>query len=106
MTRAIVAAAVFSACAATAAAQETKPADPGPLQLTAQQDHGLMMEALNITTLRRGAERHESQGAERRQLRRVKGQPLSEPARRARPEEWGEGDDCRGLVDQATSGDR
>jgi hypothetical protein len=56
MPRAIVAAAVFSAFAASAAAQETKPADPAPLQLTAQQDHGLMMKALNITTLRRGAD--------------------------------------------------
>jgi hypothetical protein len=37
------------------AAQETKPTDPAPLQLTAQQDHKLMMEALGIKSLREGA---------------------------------------------------
>ena len=34
--------------AAPASAQEAKPADPAPLNLTAQQDHKLMMEALKI----------------------------------------------------------
>ncbi len=53
MRRAIVAAAVFSTFAVSAAAQETKPADPAPLQLTDQQDHALMMKALNIKLLRR-----------------------------------------------------
>ena len=38
-----------------AAAQDAKPADPAPLQLTAQQDHKLMMEALKIKSLRPGA---------------------------------------------------
>jgi hypothetical protein len=56
MPRAIVAAAVFSAFVTLAAAQETKPADPAPLQLTRQQDHALMMKALNITSLRPGAD--------------------------------------------------
>ena len=57
MPRAIVAAAVFSVFASSAAAQETKPADPAALpQLTAQQDHGLMMKALKITSLRPGAD--------------------------------------------------
>ncbi len=55
MRRAIVAAAVFSTFAVSAAAQETKPADPAPLQLTDQQDHALMMKALNIKLLRPGA---------------------------------------------------
>ena len=55
MPRAVVAAAVFSAFAASAAAQETKPADPAPLPLTTQQDHKLMMEALKISSLRPGA---------------------------------------------------
>jgi hypothetical protein len=36
-------------------AQDTKSTDPAPLQLTAQQDHKLMMEALGIKTLREGA---------------------------------------------------
>ncbi len=36
-------------------AQETKPAEPAPLDLTAQQDHKLMMEALKIESLRPGA---------------------------------------------------
>ena len=39
-----------------ASAQDTKPGDPAPLQLTAQQDHKLMMEALKIGSLRRGAD--------------------------------------------------
>jgi hypothetical protein len=56
MPRAIVVAAVFAAFAVTVAAQETKPADPAPLQLTAQQDHKLMMQALKISALRPGAD--------------------------------------------------
>ena len=40
---------------APAAAQDAKPAEPVPLQLTARQDHKLMMEALGITSLREGA---------------------------------------------------
>jgi hypothetical protein len=55
MPRAIVAVLVLSAFVASATAQETKPADPAPLQLTAQQDHSLMMKALNIGILRPGA---------------------------------------------------
>ena len=46
MPRAILAAALLSTLAVPAAAQDAKPADPAPLQLTAQQDHKLMMEAL------------------------------------------------------------
>ncbi len=41
--------------AVPAFAQDTKPAEPVPLQLTAQQDHKLMMEALGIKSLREGA---------------------------------------------------
>ena len=41
--------------AAPASAQESKQADPAPLNLTAQQDHKLMMEALKIDRLRPGA---------------------------------------------------
>ena len=37
------------------AAQESKSADPAPLKLTAAQDHKLMMEALGIKSLRKGA---------------------------------------------------
>jgi hypothetical protein len=36
-------------------AQDAKPTEPAPLQLTAQQDHKLMMEALGIKSLRSGA---------------------------------------------------
>ena len=47
MRRAIVAATGFCVFSSSAVAQETKPADPAaPLQLTTQQDHKLMMEAL------------------------------------------------------------
>jgi hypothetical protein len=56
MRMAIVAAAVFSAFAASAGAQETKPADPAPLRLTDKQDHSLMMKALNIEAVRPGAD--------------------------------------------------
>jgi hypothetical protein len=55
MRRVILAASLFSLPAGLAA-QETKPTDPAPLQLTAQQDHKLMMEALKIESLRRGAD--------------------------------------------------
>jgi hypothetical protein len=41
--------------AVPASAQEPKAADPAPRQLTAQQDHKLMMEALGIKSLRPGA---------------------------------------------------
>src|SRR4051794_35645680 len=47
--------ALFSTLVGSASAQETKPADPAPLQLTTQQDHKLMMEALGIKSLREGA---------------------------------------------------
>src|SRR4051794_7526530 len=56
MPRALLAAALFSTLAVSASAQDAKPADPTPLQLTAQQDHKLMMEALKIESLRRGAD--------------------------------------------------
>src|SRR5690349_535664 len=56
MPRAILPAVLLSILAVPAAAQETKSADPAPLQLTAQQDHKLMMEALKIESLRRGAD--------------------------------------------------
>ena len=55
MPRVLLAATLFSTLAAPAFAQDAKPADPAPLQLTAQQDHKLMMEALGIKTLREGA---------------------------------------------------
>jgi hypothetical protein len=56
MPRAILAALSLSCVLAIpAAAQESVPAAPVPLQLTAQQDHQLMMEALGIKSLRAGA---------------------------------------------------
>ena len=48
-------AAVALLAAAPASAQEPAQADPAPLNLTAQQDHKLMMEALKIDRLRPGA---------------------------------------------------
>jgi hypothetical protein len=48
-------AALLVALAAPAAAQEPKAANPAPLQLTNQQDHKLMMDALGIKSLRPGA---------------------------------------------------
>ena len=56
MPKHVLAAALFSTLAVSASAQDAKPADPAPLQLTAQQDHKLMMEALKIEKLRRGAD--------------------------------------------------
>jgi hypothetical protein len=41
--------------AVPASAQQPKPDDPAPVQLTAQQDHKLMMKALGIESLRSGA---------------------------------------------------
>jgi hypothetical protein len=54
MPRAILSAIVSIILAGLAIAQDAKPAGPAPLQLTAQQDHKLMMEALKIETLRSG----------------------------------------------------
>jgi hypothetical protein len=45
MSRITVATALFSVFAISASAQESKPADPAPLQLTAQHDHKLMRES-------------------------------------------------------------
>jgi hypothetical protein len=56
MPRFFFAALLFFALAASTSAQDAKPTDPAPLQLTAQQDHKLMMEALKIESLRRGAD--------------------------------------------------
>ena len=55
MPRAIHAA-IFCTLAATAAAQDAKPSPSAPAQLTTQQDHKLMMEALGIKSLREGAD--------------------------------------------------
>jgi hypothetical protein len=55
MTRCLLAA-LFSTFFSLAPAQDPKPADPAPLQLTAQQDHKLMMDALKIDKLRQGAD--------------------------------------------------
>jgi hypothetical protein len=56
MPRCLLAAALLSTLAVSTSAQDAKPADPAPLQLTAQQDHKLMMEALKIERLRPGAD--------------------------------------------------
>jgi hypothetical protein len=56
MSRWLVVAAIYAPLAGIASAQETKPDDSAPLNLTAQEDHRLMMEALKIETLRPGAD--------------------------------------------------
>ncbi len=55
MTRVLISAILFSALAFSTSAQETKSDAAAPLDLTDQQDHKLMMEALKITELRQGA---------------------------------------------------
>jgi hypothetical protein len=55
MPRAILAS-VLLMLAVPASAQQRKAAAPSPLELATQQDHRLMMKALNIKTLRRGAD--------------------------------------------------
>ena len=54
MPRAILAT-LLIIVAMPASAQDAKPTGPAPLQLTAQQDHKRMMEALGIKSLREGA---------------------------------------------------
>jgi hypothetical protein len=58
MPGAILSAALWSLLAVAASSQESgsQSAGPAPLQLTAQQDHKLMMEALKIESLRGGAD--------------------------------------------------
>jgi hypothetical protein len=56
MPRAVLAVTLFATLAVPAAGQDAKPTGPAPLQLTAQQDHKLMMQALGIKSLRRGAD--------------------------------------------------
>ena len=56
MPMVFLAAILFSRLAALASAQDAKPEEPAPLQLTTQQDHKLMMEALKVESLRRGAD--------------------------------------------------
>jgi hypothetical protein len=58
MPQCLLAAVLLSTLAVPAAAQEAKPAAvaPAPLQLTTQQDHKLMMQALKIESLRQGAD--------------------------------------------------
>ncbi len=55
MPKYLLAAILVSTLAVSDSAQDIKPTDPAPLQLTAQQDHKLMMEALDIERLRPGA---------------------------------------------------
>jgi hypothetical protein len=55
MPRIIAAVTLVTLFAVLATAQEAKSPDPAPLELTAQQDHKLMMQALGIESLRPGA---------------------------------------------------
>ncbi len=55
MPKVLLAAILVPSLAATAFAQDAKPADPAPLNLTAKEDHKRMMEALKIDSLRPGA---------------------------------------------------
>jgi hypothetical protein len=56
MPKCLRAAALLLLLAVSASAQDAKPDYPAPLQLTAEQDHRLMMKALEIRNLRRGAD--------------------------------------------------
>jgi hypothetical protein len=56
MPTAVLAVILFAALVVPAASQDAKSAGPAPLELTAQQDHDLMMQALGINSLRRGAD--------------------------------------------------
>jgi hypothetical protein len=56
LMQSVLLAALLVALAAPVTAQEPKAADPAPLQLTSQQDHKLMMDALGIKSLRPGAD--------------------------------------------------
>jgi hypothetical protein len=56
MQNAVFAAALFSVFAASAVDRDASLPDPAPLQLTAQQDHAMMMKALGIESLRPGAD--------------------------------------------------
>ena len=56
MSTAVLALTLFSTLTASAAIRGVESADPVPLELTTQQDHKLMMQALQIESLRPGAD--------------------------------------------------
>ena len=94
MPRAIVVAAVFSTFAVSVAAQETKPADPAPLQLTAQQDHKLMMEALKIQSPAPGRDGMNPRAANAANYDESKANPYPKLPDPLGPEERREGHDA------------
>jgi hypothetical protein len=55
MPKCLLTVALLATLAVPGSAQDAKPADPVPLELTKQQDHKRMMEALKIGSLRSGA---------------------------------------------------
>ncbi|MGE3820448.1 MAG: acetylxylan esterase [Isosphaeraceae bacterium] len=55
MPRYLLAAVLLATLAVATSAQEVRPTDAAPLELTTRQDHRLMMEALKIESLRPGA---------------------------------------------------
>lgn len=56
MARAVLAVTLLATLVLAAATPQANAADPAPLQLTAQQDHQLMLQALKIESLRPGAD--------------------------------------------------
>jgi hypothetical protein len=97
MPRTILAALSLSCVLAIpAAAQAPVPAAPVPLQLTAQQDHALMMKALGIRSLRPGANGRDSKApnAANYDESKVKAFTLPDPlvcddgTKAATPEDW------------------
>ena len=65
-----------------------------------------MMKALGDQVAARGRERHEPQCAERRQLRRIEGQPVPDLPDPLTLKNGDEGHDRRAVVDEAPAGDR
>ena len=66
------------------------PADslPPPLELTAEQDHRMMMEQLGITSIRQGADGRDPKAPSMTNYDESKGQPVSGIARRPQTRQW------------------
>ncbi len=92
----LAAAPLMLAASASASAQESKPVDPAPQTLTAQQDHKLMMEALKIDRLRPGASGNRRDAANAANYDEAKVRPYTLPdplvckdgSKVTTPEQW------------------
>ncbi len=88
-----------------AISQETRTLPP-PLVMTAQQDHQRMMDLLQITSLRPGANGNNPQAPNAANYDGVPSQSLSEPPEPTGLEEWEEGHDGEDVVGSAARGNR